>query len=178
MKLFLLIISFFALLNAANNEEILKKLNNIEKNQMLMKQEMKLRFEAIDKRFEMMNESFNKRFEAIDKRFEMMNENFNKRFEAIDKRFEAIDKRFEIITNFIMALTAGIFGLIGFMMWDRRTIIAQAKKEVSDECKIYINELDLKKTDKNFTDNLVKAINELLLKDENAKEVFKKYGIL
>ena len=129
------------------NEEILKKLDKIEHNQELLKQEMKLRFEAVDKRFEMMNENFNKRFEDMNenfnKRFEDMNENFNKRFEAIDKRFEminenfnkrfeAIDKRFEMLTNFMMALTAGIFGLIGFMMWDRRTVVEKAKREMEN----------------------------------------------
>ena len=145
--LFLLAIQ---ILFAQNNDLILEKLNNlerkidkIEQNQKLIKQEMKLRFEAIDKRFE-----------------------------AIDKRFEDMNKRFEILTNFLLALTAGIFGLIGFMMWDRRTVISKAK----EEC---INEIDNKKADKEYVEKLVKAMNELLVKnDEIAKEIFKKYGLL
>jgi len=121
----------------------------------------------------MMNETFNKRFE-------MMNENMNKRFEAIDKRFEAVDKRFEdmnqrfeTLTNFMMALTAGIFGLIGFMMWDRRTIIERAKKEMEN------SDSFAKKADKEYVERLIKAMNELLtLKDKTAENVFKKYGLL
>ena len=74
---------------------------------------------SIDKRFEMMNESFNKRFEQIDKRFEMMQYSFNKHFETL--------------TNFLMALVAGIFGLIGFMIWDRRTVVEKAKKDFVKE---------------------------------------------
>ena len=74
---------------AKNNDDlILKKLNDIENNQKLIKQEMKLRFESVDKRFEMLNDNMN--------------------------------KSFEIFINFMMALTTGIFGLIGFMMWNRR----------------------------------------------------------
>ncbi len=189
--IFLLLIFITTLSANTTNEEILKKLDQIQHNQELIKQEMKLRFEAIDKRFEaidkrfdmmnetfnkrfeMMNENFNKRFEAIDKRFEMMNENMNKRFEAVDKRFEDMNQRFETLTNFMMALTAGIFGLIGFMMWDRRTIIEKAKKEMEN------SDSFAKKADKEYVERLIKAMNELLtLKDKTAENVFKKYGLL
>ena len=172
MRIFIIFILLFIANANTTNEEILKKLNKIEHNQELIKQEMKLRFEAIDKRFE-----------AIDKRFEMMNENFNKRFEAIDKRFEDINKRFEMmnenmnkrfetLTNFILALTAGIFGLIGFMMWDRRTVIEKAKREMEK------SDLFNKKADREYVDKLIKAMNELLAKDEVARDIFKKYGII
>ena len=197
MRIFIIFILLFVANANTTNEEILKKLNKIEHNQELIKQEMKLRFEAIDKRFEavdkrfeaidkrfeMMNENINKRFEAIDKRFEMMNENINKRFEAIDKRFEDMNKRFEMmnenmnrrfetLTNFILALTAGIFGLIGFMMWDRRTVVEKAKREMEN------SDLFNKKADREYVDKLIKAMNELLAKDETARDVFKKYGII
>jgi len=136
---------------------------------MLSKQIEQMQYN-IDKRFEMMNESFNKRFEQIDKRFEMMQHSF-------DKRFEQVDKRFETLTDFLMALTAGIFGLIGFMMWDRRTVVEKAKAECAKE--VRESEDFNKKADKEYVDRLIKAMNELLLlKDETAKDVFKKYGLL
>ena len=163
MKKYIFWLLFVMTLSAnTTNEEILKKLDQIQHNQELIKQEMKLRFEAIDKRFEMMNENMNKRFEAIDKRFE-----------AVDKRFEDMNQRFETLTNFLTALTAGIFGLIGFMMWDRRTIIERAKKEMEN------SDSFAKKADKEYVERLIKAMNELLtLKDKTAENVFKKYGLL
>jgi len=166
----LLMIFITATFAEVTNEQILKKLNKIENDVELMKQEMKLRFEAIDKRFEDMN-----------KRFEMMNENFNKRFEMMqrnmDRRFEQVDKRFETLTNFMITLTAGIFGLIGFMMWDRRTVVEKAKKECAKEVKD--SEEFNKKADKEYVDRLIKAMNELLvLKDETALNIFRKYGLL
>ncbi|WP_456471427.1 hypothetical protein [Caminibacter sp.] len=158
---------------------LIQKVDNLDKKVYantlkidMFEKNMNQRFEAIDKRFEMMNESFNKRSEAINKRFEMMNESFNKRFEAIDKRFETIDKRFEILTNFMMALTGGIFGLIGFMMWDRRTVVDRARRDIEN------SEIINKKADKEYVDRLIKAVNELLAKDEMAREVFKKYGLI
>jgi hypothetical protein len=61
-----------------------------------------------------------------DRRFEQV----DKRFEQVDKRFERIDKRFDDLNNFIMwgfgVIFAGIFALIGFVLWDRRTALAPA----------------------------------------------------
>ena len=165
MRIFIIFVLLLLTANAnTTNEEILKKLNKIEHNQELIKQEMKLRFEGIDRRFE----AIDKRFESIDKRFEDM----NKRFESIDKRFEDMNKRFETLTNFILALTTGIFGLIGFMMWDRRTVAEKARREMEK------SDLFNKKADIEYVNNLVKAINELLAKDETARDIFKKYGII
>jgi len=200
MKKIIFLFTIFIAIAVADtaNDKILKKLNNIQNDLNLIKQEMKLRFESIDKRFEAMDKRFemmqsniekrfeaiDKRFEAMDKRFEMMQSNIEKRFEAIDKRFEDINKRFEdinkrfeILTNFIMAITAGIFGLIGFMMWDRRTVVEKAKKECAKEVKE--SEEFNKKADKEYVDRLIKAMNELLvLKDETAINIFKKYKLL
>ena len=165
MRIFIIFVLLLLTANAnTTNEEILKKLNKIEHNQELIKQEMKLRFEGIDRRFE----AIDKRFESIDKRFEDM----NKRFESIDKRFEDMNRRFETLTNFILALTTGIFGLIGFMMWDRRTVAEKARREMEK------SDLFNKKADIEYVNNLVKAINELLAKDETARDIFKKYGII
>ena len=157
--IFLLLIFISTVFANTTNDQILKKLDQIEHNQELLKQEMKLRFEAVDKRFE----AIDKHFEQVDKRFEMMNENFNKRFETL--------------TNFVMTLTAGIFGLIGFMMWDRRTVVEKAKAECAKE--VEQSEAFDKKADKEYVERLIKAMNELLiLKDETAKDVFKKYGLI
>ena len=149
-KIILILLTITAVSFASSiDEKILKKLDNIEKdlqtvkqNQKMMKREMELRFEAVDKRFE-----------------------------AMDKRFEDMNQRFETLTNYMLTLTAGIFGLIGFMMWDRRTVVEKAKKECTKD-------ID-KKADKEYVDRLIMAMNELLaLKDETAKEVFRRYGLL
>ena len=113
MKIFLSTLLFcvtaFALdSNVATKDDIKALSKQIEQKQY-----------SIDKRFEIMNESFNKRFEQIDKRFEIMQYSFNKHFETL--------------TNFLMALVAGIFGLIGFMIWDRRTVVEKAKKDFVKE---------------------------------------------
>ena len=188
------------------NEDILKKLNELDKKYILLdkkidtkfmildkkiemlRKEMNLRFEAVDKRFEAVDKRFeavDKRFEDINKRFEDMNKRFedmNKRFEMMNenmnKRFEAVDKRFEFISNILSAMVAGIFGLIGFMIWDRNSSIQKAREKTKQDCQKYISEIDLKKADKDYVSKIVKAINEVLATDEHAKNIFHRYGLV
>ena len=154
------ILIFFLIFNFLKADEITNELK-------LIKQEIKLRFEAIERRFE----TIDKRFEAIDKRFE-----------AIERRFDDLitymNERFETIENFILALTTGIFGLIAFMIWDRRSIVEKSKEEFEREYGKKILELEIKKADKNYVKKLIDAINEILEKDSMARDIFKKYGLI
>jgi len=53
--------------------------------------------------------------------------------EQVDKRFEQVDKRFEQLTNFLWMLvsifTAFTIAILGFAIWDRKTIVSKAKEE-------------------------------------------------
>ena len=93
----------------------------------------------------------------------------------MDNRFEAMqhymDKKFEILISLIVALITGIFALIGFMIWDRKTVVEKTKKECTNKIK--------EKADKKYVDRLVKAMNELIvLKDEKAMDVLKNMDYL
>ena len=80
----------------------------------------------LDKRFDDLRYDLNKRFESIDKRFE-----------SIDKRFESIDKRFDKLEADLKGflywgfgiLFSGMFILVGFILWDRRTTLAPVANE-------------------------------------------------
>ena len=176
MKKIIFLIIFIILSFGENiNKQILKKLDKIDNGIKIIKKEidftkkeMRIRFEAMDKRFEIMQKSMDNRFEAMDKKFEMMQKSMNNRFEAMQ---HYMDKRFETLISLIVALITGIFTLIGFMIWDRKTVVEKTKKECMNEIK--------EKADKEYVDRLVKAMNELIvLKDEKAMDVFRKYGLL
>ena len=67
--------------------------------------------------------------EQIVKRFEQV----GKRFEQIDKRFEQIDGRIGRLENVMMwgfgLLFTTMIGLVGFVLWDRRTALSPAIRE-------------------------------------------------
>jgi len=91
-----------------------------------------------------------------------------KRFEQIDKRFDQIDKRFDQMMSFFQIMTA-LFGaliiaLIGFVLWDRRTMIRTARSEAI----AYIEKESI----------FLKVLKEYAKRDEKMMGVLKEYKIL
>ena len=68
---------------------------------------------------------------ALNQRFDQQNQSINQRFEhqnqSINQRFEDMDKRFDQIWNLMLVIITGIFGLIGFIVWDRKTALRPNK---------------------------------------------------
>ena len=44
----------------------------------------------------------------------------NVEIKNLDKRFDSVDKRFDTQTSYMIAIFAGIFGMMALVMWDRR----------------------------------------------------------
>lgn len=130
------------------NEVIYQKLLDIEKKVI-----------EIEKR----QAIFEERFKQIDKRFEQI----DKRFEQIDKRFEDMNNRIDDLFNFLYILS-GVFttftvAVIGFVLWDRRTIIWKAKEETLKDEKIKA---------------LIESLRTLSSKDEEVARILRKYNLL
>ena len=51
-----------------------------------------------------------------------MNIRFTAMQEQMDHRFASIDQRFEFLQQLMLVMIAGVFGLIGFIVWDRYTL--------------------------------------------------------
>jgi biopolymer transport protein ExbB/TolQ len=141
------------------NEMIYQKLVEIEKRQAVFEE----RFKQIDKRFE-----------QIDKRFEQI----DKRFEQVDRRLEELredmNMRFEQHLKYLGWLIAGMFGMmatfVGLLIWDRRTIIAEAKRQTLEELEKEIEPEKLKK--------LLNVAREFAKENEKFREILKKEGLL
>lgn len=96
----------------------------------------------------------------------------DKRFEQVDKRFEELrsdmNKRFEQMMGFLKIMT-GLFGaliiaLIGFVLWDRRTLLKEARRE------------SIEYVDKESA--IIKVLKEYAAQDEKMREVLKSFRLL
>ena len=90
--------------------------------------------------------------------------NLNIRFDEMNKRFESIDKRFDALQGFMLwgfGITfSGMFILIGFILWDRRTTLAPVVNETKELKEI----IDLLKKD----DRVLKTILKEYAKENEA----------
>jgi len=117
---------------------------------------------------------FDERFKQIDKRFEAI----DKRFEDINRRFaelrDDMNRRFDQLYTFLWIIT-GIFtavmvGTLGFAYWDRRTIIAEAKRQTLEELERDVKPEKLRK--------LLNVAREYAKENEKFREILKKEGLL
>ncbi|MBI5183639.1 MAG: hypothetical protein HY999_04685 [Nitrospinae bacterium] len=104
------------------------------------------------------------KLEGVDKRFEQI----DKRFEQIDKRFEQIERRIERLENIMMwgfgLLFTAMMGLVGFVLWDRRTALAPAirkNKELEER-----------------EERLEHALKEYAFKNPELAEILRHVGLL
>ena len=105
------------------------------------------------------------RLDELEKRINDLREDMNKRFEHVDKRFEQLNVYLTIISTIFGMITVGMIGLV---IWDRRTFL----KPVSDKVEKVVkeNEEKFKKIEENYEINM-KIIQILRKISENNKEV-------
>lgn len=105
----------------------------------------------------------------------------DKRFEQIDKRFEQVDKRFEQMMSFMWML-AGIFtalvcAVIGFALWDRRTMIRPFESKTKEIEKKIEDIANMDKAERERLTNLISAFRDLAKADINVANVLKKFNL-
>jgi len=92
----------------------------------------------------------------------------DQRFDAVDQRFEGINQQISELKSFMLwgfgILFAGMFSLVGFVLWDRRTALAPAVSKYSA-----LEEREEK---------LEKALKEMAQTDPRAAEALRHVGLL
>ena len=113
----------------------------------------------------------------IEEQLKAMQKLMDTRFEAVDKRFEAVDKHFESLEsrmNNMMLLFGGLVAaVIGFAIWDRRTMIRPFETKVK-EMDIAIDQIGQERT----ANKILTALRELAKKDTPLAEVLRTYNLL
>nr|VFJ66094.1 MAG: hypothetical protein BECKFW1821B_GA0114236_11126 [Candidatus Kentron sp. FW] len=189
-----------------SDREIIESLSELKEGQKALRAEMAVRFAAIEQRFEerskavdgrfdAMEKTFDERFEAVDQRFESMEKRFDQRFEAVDQRFEAIDQRFEAIDrrfesiermlgwilNLLSVLIIGIIGLVGFIIWDRKTVLSPLEKRLTtlemQEEKLQ-HDLEPRHEEGSRLARLVQALRERAKTDQELATALRSHSLL
>lgn len=121
------------------------------------------------------NEMIYQKLLEIEKKQAILEVQFREFKEATSKRFEELredmNRRFDQMMTFLWILT-GIFttltlGVIGFALWDRRTIIRRAKEEAVAEIEAEGRLRDL-----------IRALRELAREDARLAQILRNYGLL
>ena len=161
------------------------------------------RFESINQRFDDQKQEFNQHFDdqkqELNQRFDNQKQEFNQRFESINQRFESINQRFEQVDKrmaeqtqsmnqqfnqiwtLMMVMLAGIFGLIGFIIWDRTTALKPIEKKIRrmEEIEQAIEkDLEIRHENGSLLTRLVKSLQELAKTDPKVAGVLRSFSLL
>jgi len=117
--------------------------------------------ESVDSRFEMMDK-------MIDERFESMDKSIDKRFDSIDKRFESMDAKIDLLAAIFTTLVVSV---IGFAIWDRRTMIRPFETKVK-AIEGEIGEM------RGQQQGLIEALQILGRQDKQVAEVLKRFHLM
>ena len=147
------------------------------------------RFEAVDQRFEEMQNNIDQRFEGVNQRFDAMQTNIDQGFDAVDQRFSSMDQRFSslehtfdrrftFLENLIMVVIAGIFGLIGYIVWDRKTALRPVETRlIRLESELH-RDLELQHEEGSLLTRLVKVLREMARNDERLANVLRNFSLM
>ena len=110
--------------------------------------------ESVDSRFEMMDKMIDERFESMDK--------------SIDKRFESMDAKIDLLAAIFTTLVVSV---IGFAIWDRRTMIRPFETKVK-AIEGEIGEM------RGQQQGLIEALQILGRQDKQVAEVLKRFHLM
>jgi len=107
-----------------------------------------------------------------------MNQRFQAMEKTMDTRFQSIEKRFSFLENLMMIVIAGIFGLIGFIVWDRKTALRPLEKKLDKLEQDLQHDLELQSPEGSRLTRLIHALRELAKEDLKVAKTLKAYSLL
>ena len=109
-------------------------------------------------------DAIEKRIDGVDKRIDGL----DKRIDGLDKRMDGLDQRMDRLEATMVAgfglLFTSMIGLVGFVLWDRRTALAPAVRKN--------RELEERE------DRVEKVLKEYAMEEPKLREILKRTGLL
>lgn len=154
-----------------SDREIIEALTELKAGQRALAEQMDQRFSAIqaqmDQRFSAMQAQMDQRFATVDQHFT-----------AVDQRFDSLEKRLDFIQNLLLALIAGVFGLIGFVVWDRYSTLRPMDLRIRRLEEDLERDLELKSPEGSRLTRLIHALRELAKTDQRIEAILKEFHLL
>ncbi|MFQ6041396.1 MAG: hypothetical protein ACE5PV_11120 [Candidatus Poribacteria bacterium] len=162
MKRFIAILFLFLsgptwIASAELTKEEIKEIQGVMRQEL---QHVDKRFDGMSKRFDDMNKRFDDMLNFVNKRFDDMNNRFNDMNNRINDR---IDNTNNLLLWGFGVLFAGMFALVGFVIWDRRTALSPAIRKNK--------ELEEKQ------ERMEKALKEFATEEPRLAEILKRMGL-
>nr|VFK18427.1 MAG: hypothetical protein BECKFM1743B_GA0114221_105453 [Candidatus Kentron sp. FM] len=176
-----------------SDREIIERLTRLEEGQQsmerqieqrfqAMQEQIEQRFQAMEQRMEAMHKQTEQRMEAMQKQTEQRFQAMEQRFQAMDQRFLSVEKRMDAQWNLTLVLIMAIIGLVGFVVWDRKTALKPLERRfgrIADELE---RDLGVPSPEGSRLTRLIAALREIAPDDpklsERMRETLHRHSLL
>ena len=83
----------------------------------------------VEEQIKALESKMDAKFEAMDAKFEAMDDKFAALHSEMNSRFEAMDDKINKLYTLMYFVLGGVFGLIGFVIYDRRTALTPVTRD-------------------------------------------------
>jgi len=157
-----------------SDREIIESLAELKAGQKALEEKMDLRFNVVGQRFDAVDQ----RFKSVGQRFTTVDQRFDTMQEQIDQRFQAVDQRLDFIQQLMLVTIAGIFGLIGFIMWDRYSTLRPMDTRLRTLEEELERDLELQSPEGSRLTRLIHALRELAKEDKKVAAILRSFSLL
>nr|VFJ61968.1 MAG: hypothetical protein BECKFM1743A_GA0114220_102963 [Candidatus Kentron sp. FM]VFJ65307.1 MAG: hypothetical protein BECKFM1743C_GA0114222_103911 [Candidatus Kentron sp. FM] len=140
-----------------------------------MEKRMDERFSAMDQRFVAMEKRMDQRFVAMEKRMDLMGDQTGQQISSLEKR---VDDRLDAQWNLTLILIAAIFGLIGFVVWDRKTAIKPLERRFTRIADTIERDLEPESPKGSRFARLMNVLRELAPDDPRLADALRRHSLL
>jgi len=154
-----------------SDREIIESLAELKAGQKALEEKMDLRFNA-------MQEQIDQRFTAVDQRFTAVDQRFTALQEQMDQRFEAADRRLDFMQQLMLVTIAGIFGLIGFIIWDRYSTLRPMDTRLRRLEENLEHDLELQSPEGSKLTRMIHVLRELAKEDKKVEAILRSFSLL
>ena len=137
---------------------------DIEEIRRVVREEVQQEVRRVDERIDGLDSKLSTRIDSLDKHIDGLDSKLSTRIDSLEKRIDDLRNLLYVILAGMFALVIGMLGLVGFILWDRRTALAPAVKKI---------EVLEKKEDR-----LEGALKEFAQKEPRLAEALRFAGIL
>ncbi len=136
-----------------SDREIIESLAELKAGQKALEAKMDLRFTAVDQRFTAIQEQ-------------------------MDQRFEAVDRRLDFVQQLMLVTIAGIFGLIGFIIWDRYSTLRPMDMRLRRLEENLEHDLELQSPEGSKLTRMIHVLRELAKEDRKIASILRSFSLL
>ena len=162
-----------------SDREIIERLTRLEEGQQSMGRQIEQRFQAMHKQTE-------QRFGAMEQRMETMHKQTEQRMEAMHKqteqRFLSMERRMDAQWSLTLVLIMAIIGLVGFVVWDRKTALKPLERRFERIAHELERDLGVPSPEGSRLTRLIAALREIAPDDpklsERMREALRRHSLL